>query len=162
MRVTDEESLRSIGVEEIDTVIVGTGENFAQSILITALLKKRLNIPRVIARAINQIHKDILKLVGGDQIVLPEKEIGIKLADSLSTPFTDVIRLSKDFSVYQIKAPQKFVGKTASEIAHDHHVTCVGLKIEEEVVPLEPNYTIKEHDKLVLSGLNKRLEGVVK
>src|SRR5258706_11709393 len=56
MRVTDEASLRSIGAEEMDTVIVATGENFAQSILITALLKKRLNVPHVIARAINDIH----------------------------------------------------------------------------------------------------------
>ena len=43
MRVTDEASMRSIGVDEMDTVIVAMGENFAQSILITALIKKKLD-----------------------------------------------------------------------------------------------------------------------
>src|SRR5256885_2026701 len=55
MLVVDEVSLRSIGIDEMDTVIVATGENFAQAILITALLKKRLHVPHVIARAINEI-----------------------------------------------------------------------------------------------------------
>src|SRR5258708_31486400 len=42
---------RSVGVDEMDTVIVAMGENFAQSILITALLKKHLQTPNVIARS---------------------------------------------------------------------------------------------------------------
>ena len=111
MRVTNEESLRNIGVEEMDTVIVATGENFAQTILITALLKKRLHVPYVIARAIDDIHKEILTLIGADRVILPEKEIGIRLADSLSSPFTDLVRLTKDFSISQIIAPSSFVGK---------------------------------------------------
>ena len=116
MRVTDEASLRSIGIDEIDTVIVAMGENFAQSILITALLKKRLHIPHVIARAINEIHKEILTIVGADRVILPEQEIGIRLADNLSSPFTDLIRLTKDFSISQIIAPQSFVGKKVSDL----------------------------------------------
>ena len=82
MRVTDEVSLQSIGIDQMDTVIVAMGENFAQSILVTALLKKRLAIPRVITRAVSDIHKEILILVGADQVVLPEKEVGIHLADA--------------------------------------------------------------------------------
>lgn len=84
MHVTDEHSLRSVGIDEVDTVIVTMGENLAESILVTALLKKRLNIPTVIARATNEIHRDILKLVGADQVVLPEREVGIRLANSLN------------------------------------------------------------------------------
>ena len=87
IQVSDAVSLRSIGVEEIDTIIVAMGENFAQSILITALLKKRLSIPLVITRAINEIHKEILLLIGADRVVLPEQEIGTKLAYNLSLPF---------------------------------------------------------------------------
>lgn len=85
MHVADEHALRSVGIDEVDTVIVTMGENLAESILVTALLKKRLNIPTVIARASNEIHRDILKLVGADEVVLPEREVGIRLADSLSS-----------------------------------------------------------------------------
>lgn len=164
LRVTDEESLRNIGVEEMDTVIVATGENFAQSILITALLKKRLNMPKVITRAIDDLHKDILKLVGADQVILPEKEIGIKLADNLSSPFTEIVRLTKNFSISHITAPEAFVGKKISQLNlfDTYKVYCIGIKDDDKIIPLEPNYTVKAGDKLIFAGNNKDLERVAK
>src|SRR5579872_1624177 len=116
MRVKDEESLRSVGVDEIDTVIVAMGENFAQSILVTALLKKKLHTKLVIARAINGIHKDILEVVGADQVILPEQDVGIRLADNLSSPFMDLTRFTDDFCISQIKAPKSFIGKPLPEL----------------------------------------------
>lgn len=163
MRVTDEASLRSIGVDEMDTVIVATGENFAQSILITALLKKRLNIPRVIARAINDIHQEILSLLGADEMILPEREIGIRLADRLSSPFTDLIHLSPGFSVSQLKAPKMFIGKTVKELKlhEDYRVYCIGIKKETKTITLmEPNYVIVADDRLVIAGDDENLEAI--
>ena len=69
MDVTDEASLRSVGVDEIDTVIVAMGEDTSESILITALLKKHLKTPYVITRAIDDIFNWILLLlVGADRM----------------------------------------------------------------------------------------------
>lgn len=165
MRVTDEASLRSIGVDEMDTAIVAMGENFAQSILVTALLKKRLNIPKVIARAINDIHKDILKLVGADRVILPEKEIGIRLADNLSSPFTDLIRLTKNFAISQIMAPRPFVGKTIEELRlfKNYEIRCIGVREDDEKVrPIGPDFEVAENDKLIFAGYNKDLEKITK
>lgn len=165
MRVNDEASLRSIGVDEMDTVIVAMGENFAQSILITALLKKRLEIPKVIARAINDIHKDILKLVGADRVILPEKEIGIRLADNLSSPFTELTRLTKNFSVSLIVAPKKFVGKEIAslDLFKNYKAHCVGIKESDDmVVAVDPEYVIKEKDRLIFAGYNEDLEKIAK
>lgn len=164
MRVTDESSLRSLGVEEMDTVIVAMGENFAQSILVTALLKKRLKIKRVIARAINDIHKEILQLTGADQVILPEKEIGIRLADNLSSPFTELLRLSKDFSISQITAPDTFIGKTLQtiDVYHTYQVHCIGLKDADRITPIDPDYVIQQGDKMIFAGMNKQLERVAK
>ena len=78
MKVADETALRTLGIDEIDTVIVAMGENTSESILLTALLKKHLKIPYVITRAINDVNEEILKLVGADRVILPEKEIGIR------------------------------------------------------------------------------------
>lgn len=164
MRVTDDKSLRSIGVDEMDTVIVGMGENFAQSILITALLKKRLGIPRVIARAINDIHKEILKIVGADKVILPEQEIGIKVADNLSSPFSDLIRLTKDYAISQATVPFKFVGKKVSELRlyENYGVHYIGIKEGEIITSLDPDYVIQEQDKILLAGHNKNLEKITK
>jgi len=165
MRVADEASLRSIGVDEIDTVIVATAENFAQSILITALLKKRLNTPRVIARAINDIHEEILKLVGADEMILPEKDIGIRLADKLSSPFADIIHLAKDFAVSQLKAPKKFVGKKIVELDlyETYGVHCIGIKKDtQQIVPADPEYVIAAEDRLIISGNDEDSEKIAK
>src|SRR5689334_4184044 len=71
LSITTEENLRNLGIEEMDTVIVAMGEDFAQSVLITALLKQHFAVPRIIARAVNRIHKDILLLIGADEVVMP-------------------------------------------------------------------------------------------
>lgn len=160
MRVTDEASLRSVGMEEMDHVIVATGENFAQSILITALLKKRLKVPHVIARAINEIHKEILLLIGADQIILPEQEIGIRLADTLSSQFIDMVRLTKDFSVSQIAAPRKFVGKSIQELDlfNTYHVSCIGIRKGDEITLVQPDYVIGAKDRLVCVGNTENIK----
>jgi len=160
MRVTDEESLRSVGVHEMDTVIVAMGEAFAQSILLTALLKKKLGIEKIIARGTNEIHKDILKLVGADRVILPEKEIGIRVADNLSSPFVDLMRLTKQFSISLILAPEQVVGKSIRDVAfyEQHSIRCIGIQHDEEVVPVGHDYVIKTGDKLVCAGHNSDLE----
>lgn len=164
MRVTDETSLRNIGIDQMDTVIIAMGENVAQSILITALLKKKLKIKKVITRAVSEIHKEILTLVGADQVILPEKEVGIHLADRLSSPFIDLVRLSKNFSISQLLAPKKFAGKTIGELDLFEHfqVYCIGYKEDEEIIPIGPDYVIQSTDRLVFSGNRDNLERITK
>ena len=164
MDVTDEESLRSVGVDEIDTVIVAMGEDTSQAILITALLKKHLKTPYVITRAIDDLNKEILSLVGADRVILPEKEIGSRLADDLSSPFMDVTRLAKNFCVTSIVAPQEFLGKSIQQLDlyNEYDIHCIGKKEEEKIVSIGPDYIVKELDKLVFAGPNKQLERLAK
>lgn len=164
MRVTDEEALRSVGIEEMNTVIVAMGENFAQSILVTALLKHRLNIPRVITRSISEIHREILQLIGADEVILPEREVGRKLADRLSLPFNALVRLSQDFCISQIEAPERFVNKTIKSLSlpNTYGVTFLGKKVDENIESVDEDYIIEPHDKLVLAGTIKDLLKVSK
>ena len=160
--VHDEVALRSIGVDDMDVGIVAM-ENFAQSVLVTTVLKKRLNIPMVIARGISDIHKDILKMVGADRVILPEKAIGIRLADNLSSPFLELTRLTKNYSIRQIRAPKLFVDKTIASLKlyEVYSVYCIGLKVSDEtIVPIEQNHVVQEEDLLIFSGLNADLEHI--
>lgn len=160
LNITDEESLRSVGIHEFNTVILTVSENMAQSILISVLLKKKLRVKQVITRAINEIHKDILKLVGADHILIPEKQAGIHLADMLTSPFTDFIRLSNDFAISKLIAPQPFIGKSIYDLHlySTYRVHCVGIEKQEKVITaIDPYYLICENDKLIFGGCNTDL-----
>ena len=164
LRISDESSLRSIGVDEMDIVIVATGENFAQSILITALLKKRLHVPRVITRAINEIHRDIVTLIGADETILPEFEIGIKLAERLSSPFTQFFRITKQFSISQIAAPASFINHSLQnlELYKNYNVRCLAKREGDEYIPVSPTYTISEGDMLLFAGTESDLRKILR
>jgi trk/ktr system potassium uptake protein len=160
LEITDEASLRSIGMDEMDTAIVAMGENFAQSVLITALLKKRLNIPLVICRSGDEIHKEILLLIGADKVMLPEQEIGVKLADNLSLPFSVISLITKNYSISQITPPEEFIGKSLLQLNLEkrYKVMCLGIKHGEEITPIDDDYLIEEDDNLVFAGNNKDLQ----
>ena len=160
LNITDEESLRSVGIHEFNTVIT-VSENMAQSILISVLLKKKLGVKQVITRAINEIHKEILQLVGADHIIIPEKQAGIHLADMLTSPFTVFTRLTDDFAISKLNAPLSFVGKTLYNLhLYDtYHVHCFGIEKEEKtIVAIDPHYRIHENDRLIFAGSDADLE----
>lgn len=164
MRVTDEASLRSIGADEMDIIIVATGENFAQSILITALLKKRLKVPKVITRTINDIHKEIVTLIGADETIIPEQDIGIRLAERLSSPFLQFFRITTHFSMSQLPAPASFVGTAVSnlELFKNYKVRCIARKEADDFIPVDPAYIIQEGDMLLIAGREEDLKKIAR
>jgi trk system potassium uptake protein TrkA len=164
IQITNEETLRNLGVEEMDIVVVAMGENFAQSILITALLKKRLKVDKVITRSINVIHQEILELIGADETITPEHEIGVRLAERISSPFKEFFRITNQFSMSQILTPANFIGTTVESLNlfKSYQVRCIGLKIEEDFVPVDPDYSIKENDTLLFVGKESDLKKIAR
>jgi len=162
INVTDEEALRTIGIDEMDVVIVAMGEDFAQSVLITALLKQNFSVPRIITRTINKLHKDILLLIGADQVILPEQEMGIRLADMLSLPFNALMRVTPDVSLSYHRTPKELIGKPAEAMHSLYGTVCIGKKQKESIEIISPQYIIKANDILVYAGENQKLERVSK
>ncbi|MBA2307589.1 TrkA family potassium uptake protein [Candidatus Dependentiae bacterium] len=159
MRVSDEESLRSIGAEDMDVIVVAMGENFAQSILVTALLKHRLHVKNVITRSISEIHREILQLIGADQIVLPEREEGRRLADSLSLPFKALLRITPFFCIAQTHVPFSMYNKPLKKLnlLDNYGITVIGRKIAEEIEQIDPEDVLAENDILIVAGTVKNL-----
>ena len=118
MDSTDEEALRSQGVDKVDVAIVSIGE-FESSILTTALLKK-IGVPRIITRAshtVSNIQEKILTLVGTDRIIFPEVEVGKKLAQSLIlSNILDYVPVTEKYRAAQVRAPSSFWGKKIGEL----------------------------------------------
>jgi len=131
---TDEEALRSQGIDKVDVAIVSMGENFEAAVMATALLKGKLGVPLVITRASpteSGIREKILKLVGADRVVLPEVEMGQKLAQSLLlTHIVDYVPISEKYSAAEIEAPRSFWGKKIGDlnIRQRHKVNILEIK----------------------------------
>ena len=85
MNSTDSEALRSQGVDKVDVAVVGMGEAFEDNVMTTVLLKK-LGVPRVVSRTTSQIRGDILRQVGADDVVNPERESAHRWYNLLLAP----------------------------------------------------------------------------
>ncbi|MCD6318169.1 TrkA family potassium uptake protein [Candidatus Aerophobetes bacterium] len=114
----DEDALRSQGIDKVDVAIVSIGE-FESSVLTTALLK-RMGVPMVITKAshtTSHIQEKILNLIGADRVVLPEVEMGKKLAQNLLfSNILDYIPISEKYSAAEVRSPASFWGKRIGEL----------------------------------------------
>ncbi len=171
---TDEEALRSQGIDEVDVAIVGIGSNFEAAVLTTVLLKQ-LGVPRVISRAASNIRAQILSRVGADEIVNPEQESADRWRDRLiAMNIMERIELAENFSLVQMTAPDRFTGKTLGQldVRKNFHVQVIairrtaedidadGLKRARELVISVPmaETTIKSEDVLILIGSDEAIK----
>lgn len=116
MDATDEEALSSLDVQSFDAAIVSIGQNTRDSILVSVLLKE-LGIPYLIAKANDELHAKVLRKIGADRVVFPERDMGSRLARSLLTPHVlELMELSGDYQIIEIRVPSKWVGNSILEL----------------------------------------------
>ena len=112
----DKDVLRALGVREFDCAIVAIGDNLADSVLVTMNLKE-LGLKRIICKASNETHRQVLKKLGADQVVIPEQENASRLARSLaSRNVLDYIELSDDYGIVEVPAPGPWLEKSLIEL----------------------------------------------
>nr|AAC46144.1 putative TrkA [Thermoanaerobacter pseudethanolicus ATCC 33223] len=113
---TDENVLKSLRVKNFDVAIVAIGKNMESSIMVTMLVKE-LGVKYVIAKAHNELHARVLYKVGADRVVMPEKDMGIRVARNVfSSNLIDLIEFSKEYSIAEILPIEEWFGKTLKEI----------------------------------------------
>jgi len=102
---------------QADMTIVCSGEKIDNSVLITYYLKE-LGIKKILAKASSREHGEILRAVGADQILFPERETAQRLALSLTSPdIMEIIKLSSNFDIVESSAPDSFIGKTIKDLS---------------------------------------------
>lgn len=156
--IQDPEVMKTLGARNLDGAIVTIGESFESSILAT-ILAKEAGIPYVIAKARNELHETILRKVGADSIVQPEKEMGSRIARGLvSGNFVDWIELSDDYSLVEIKIPKSWVGKRLIDlkVREKYGINVVGLVENGKMdVTIDPYRVLSEKSIVILIGANK-------
>jgi trk system potassium uptake protein TrkA len=127
---TKEEALRAIDIGRVDCAIVCIGENMEASIL-TSLLLKKFEVPKIVARANSQDHRQILNLIGVDEIISPEEEMGLRIARRLSsTHILHHLDISENHTISEVIVSSSFVGKSIRDLnlRSKFGVNIVGIK----------------------------------
>lgn len=117
MDSTDENTLRTLNLNEVDAVIIGIGSNIQECILTAAILRK-IGVSVIYAKVENRLHGRIMELIGVQHILLPEEIVGNQLAKKLiSTNILEYTNLSSGHTMIELIAPKDFVGKTLQELS---------------------------------------------
>ena len=153
------ESLQDAGIQDADTVIVGIGKDVESSIL-AALNSLELGVKHVICKVISEDHAKILRKIGAD-VVFPEIEIGRRTAVRLCEKLAeDILPLSEEFSIIQIRTPKDLDGKSVKDIKIRERfgITLIAVvKDGKANGSVGPDTVLHEDELMVLSGANKDL-----
>lgn len=113
---TDENALRSLGIRNFDVAVITIGANIQSSVM-AALIVKEMGVKYIIAKAQSELHAKVLYKIGVDRVVLPEKDMGVRVAHNLvSTNILDYIELSPDYSIVEVVSPKDWQGKTLRQL----------------------------------------------
>jgi trk system potassium uptake protein TrkA len=114
--VTDPEVIKQLGISNVDVVVIAMATNLEASVMATMLCKEA-GVKTVIAKCGSEMECKILSKIGADQVIFPEKESGVRLAKKLvNFGLVDLVELSKDASLFELKVRPEWVGKSLIEL----------------------------------------------
>ena len=151
---TDEEALRQLDVPDFQRAVVAIGDDLEASILTTAVLVD-LRIPNIWAKAVSRQHGRILERVGAHHVVLPEHEMGERVAHLVTGRMLDYIEFEDDFAMVKTSPPGDVVGKPLSQtrVRSRDRITVVGVKRPGEDFTYATESTVLQpEDLLIVSG----------
>jgi len=161
----DKGVLRALGASNFDCAIVAIGDSLSDSVLTTMNLKE-LGVPKVVCKAHDETHRQVLKKLGADQIVIPEQEQAYRLARSLSSQnVLDYIELSEDYGIIDLPAPNSWAGKNLRDlnVRAKLGVNILAVKRENKInVSPAADYVICQGDIVVILGDTAALKAVQK
>lgn len=157
---TDESVLRELGVSNFTHGIVAIGDDLQASILTTLLLKE-LKVPKVTAKARNEMHGKVLGKIGADHVVYPERDMGIRLGNQISSDtLIDYIELSPDYNLAEILASPAMNGKSLKQldIRAKYGCTIMAIKKGQHInVSPKADDAIHTGDILLIIGSNEEI-----
>lgn len=130
---TDEAALKSIGIGNFDVAVISIGSDIKASIMAT-LITKEEGIDTVVAKAQDNVHAKVLYKIGADRVIFPERDMGVRVANSLVTSnVLDYIELTKGCNIVEIEAFKSWENKTLKELrlSNKFGINVIAIKHEE-------------------------------
>lgn len=158
----DEDVLRSLGIRNVDHVIVAIGEDIQASILVTLMVKEQ-GVKYVTAKAQNEYHAKVLEKLGVDRVVHPERDMGVRIGRSLTSKnMVDYLDLDANFKLAEILITNpEFVGKSLAEMdfrdRYGLNVIALAHSRQEMVLPSAGD-VLTESDSILVAGPTRAID----
>ena len=156
---TNKDFLRSLGVANFDVCFVALGGLFQSSLETTSLLHE-LGAQQVVSRATNDVQMKFLLRNGADEVVYPEKQMAVRVATKYaSKSILDFINLDDSYSIYELKVPKEWHGKTLAQldIRRKYNVNLLTINRKNEVFIPSPDTVFEENDVAFVMGEEKEI-----
>ncbi len=158
---TSETFMRSVGVSNFDLCVVAIGDDFQSSLETTALLKE-CGARFVLSRASREVHAKFLLRNGADDVVYPERQMADWSAMRYSSDHIfDYVKLSPEYSIYEIAVPREWQGKTVMELAvrQRYRVNVLGVKQGGVLQPMpEPSHRFQADERVLILGHDRDVQ----
>lgn len=157
---TDEVALRQLDVPSFARAVVAIGDDLEASILTTSALSD-FEIPHIWGKAVSRQHGRILERVGAHRVVLPEHDMGERVAHLVTGRMLDYIEFEDDYAMVKTRAPTAAVGKPLGEtqVRNKYGVTVVAIKRSGEGFTYATQDTVLQRgDIVIVSGLSQHVE----
>ena len=152
----DRDELEAVGVAGADVGVVGLGTRIDASILATLFLKE-LGVREIVAKAISHDHGRILSRIGATELIYPERDVALRLAQNLAEPdVLEHIPFLEGYALVEIRAPRALWGQTLAEshLRREHRLSVALIKRRvgevESAVPARGDERLQDGDVLVV------------
>jgi trk system potassium uptake protein TrkA len=155
---TNKNVLGAIGVGNFDICFVTIGNNFEASIVITSLLRT-FGAKYIVTKTDHDIQRDVLKKVGADDVVFPDRDFAEKLAIRYNyDKIFDYMELPGDYSIYETAIPKSWIGKKiiTLDVRRKYEINILAIKNGTTLQPVtESDYIFKEGDEIIVMAKEK-------
>ncbi len=159
LNTSDESALKEVGIQSIDHVIVSIGKDIEDSILTTLILKE-LGVKKVTVKVQNDYHEKVVKRLGADETIQPERITGMRLAHRIvSKSVLEFYDLSEEYSFIELEATKKIINSTVANLdfREKFKINLVAIKRAEDIIIPTPDQSFETNDHLLLVGKNTDL-----
>lgn len=153
----DAERLAALGLSHFDAAVVSLGELVDVSCLV-ALHLKELKVRKIVTKAGSEDHGKLLRLIGADEVIFPERESAERLAYRLtSADLLQHLPLGEGTSIDEIAPGDEMTGKTLAELALPKRFNVQVLAVRDALTgQLRANpgalFRVKDSDSLLVIG----------
>jgi len=154
----DRDVIAELGVRNFDICFVCISDNFQSSMEITSLLKE-LGAPYVVSKSDREIHADLLKKIGADDVVYPERDMAQRTAVRYSAKGAfDYIELSPEYAIMEVEPPENWIGRNIREldVRTKHRINVIGVRNGKHILPLiSADHVFKKQEHIIVAGEQK-------